>query len=68
MVMLSRKVTTKATQLDVYVDGARVGWVTDCGDCWRASLLGRRRLKVLPDFDSRLEAVHGVVAAWERTY
>ena len=67
MVMLARKVTTKATELDVYVDGVRVGWITDCGDCWRGSLFGRRRRRVLPDYPSRDAARRGVVDAWELT-
>ena len=57
------RVRLKATELDVFVDGIRVGFVVDCGDCWRARLTGRRRRKSLPDYDSRTEAVRGVVAA-----
>jgi hypothetical protein len=54
-----------ATELDVYVDGIKVGVVTDCGDCWRALLLGRRRRSgyKLPDYDSRKDAVRGVIEA-----
>jgi hypothetical protein len=55
-------VRLKATELDVYVDGKRVGCVTDCGDCWRGLLLGRRRHRSLPDYDSRKDAVRGVVS------
>jgi hypothetical protein len=67
MVMLARKVTTKVTALDVYVDGVRIGWITDCGDCWRGSLFGRLRRRVLPDYDSRNAARRGVVDAWRLT-
>jgi hypothetical protein len=55
-------VRLKATELDVYVDGIRVGWVVDCGDCWRGSLLGRRRRRRLPDYSNRRDAVRGVVS------
>ena len=62
MTLLARQVTTKATELDVYVDGVRVGWVTDCGDCWRGSVVGRRKRRMYNlTFDSRGEAVRGVV-------
>jgi hypothetical protein len=47
--------------LDVYVNGKRVGTVMDCGDCWRAWLVGRRRLRAFPDYDSRGEAVKALV-------
>jgi hypothetical protein len=59
------RVQLKATELDVYVNGVRVGWVVDCGDCWRGSLTGRKRRRFLPDFDSRSEAVGGVVSAFQ---
>ena len=57
------KVTTKATELDVFVDGKKVGWIVDCGDCWRATLADRRRrLKLMnEDFDSRRAAVRRLV-------
>ena len=58
-------VKLKATELDVFVDGRRVGSVTDCGDCWRAFLYGRlrRRGYNLPDYNTRAAAVHGIVSA-----
>ena len=31
-------VRIKATELDVYINGVRIGRVIDCGDCWRASM------------------------------
>jgi hypothetical protein len=54
-------VRLQATELDVYVNGKRVGTVMDCGDCWRAWLVGRRRLRAFPDYDSRGEAVKALV-------
>lgn len=54
-------VKTKARELDVYVNGARVGYVVDCGDCWRAFLYGRRRRRFLPDCETRGEAVRSVI-------
>lgn len=60
------RVKLVASELDVYVDGVRVGWVTDCGDCWRGALFGRRRGgRTLSDYDSRKDAVRGVVEAFE---
>jgi hypothetical protein len=56
-------VRLKATELDVIVDGVRVGRVFDNGDCWRGFLAGPRRRRSLPDYDSRADAVRGVVAA-----
>ena len=56
-------VRLQATELDVYVDGSRVGYVTDCGDCWRAQMLGRRRRKRFDDFDDQKQAVAAVVEA-----
>jgi hypothetical protein len=58
-------VNLKATKLDVFVNGKCVGWVTDCGDCWRTGLYGRRRRRgyKMPDYDSRMQAVRGVVEA-----
>jgi hypothetical protein len=59
-------VRVRATELDVYVDGDKVGRVMDCGDCWRASVdaSGHRRARALKsDFDTRSEAVRAVVAA-----
>ena len=57
-------VELKATDLDVYVDGVRVGHVIDCGDCWRGGLYGRRKRRLYNiDFDSQDEAVRGVVTA-----
>ena len=53
----------KATTLDVHVDGVRVGWVTDCGDCWRAAMYGRRKRKRFDDFDDQDQAVTAVVKA-----
>lgn len=56
------KVKLKVTDLDVFVDGRRVGYVTDCGDCWRGSLLGRRKRRLFNrDFNSRAAAVRAVV-------
>jgi hypothetical protein len=65
MTMLAATVKTRATTLDVYVNGKRVGCVSDCGDCWRASLYDRRRRRVLMnvEYGSRSEAVRGVVNA-----
>jgi hypothetical protein len=64
MVMLPVKVTTKATDLDVYANGVKVGSVHDCGDCWRGSLLGRRKRRLYNrDFGSRVEAVSAVIDA-----
>jgi hypothetical protein len=62
----SRKVVVKASALNVYVDGVRVGHVTDCGDCWRGGVFGARRRRARlynVEFDSRADAVRGVVAA-----
>jgi hypothetical protein len=56
-------VKLRATELDVYVNGVRVGYVVDCGDCWRGQLVGRRRRRSLPDYDRRTDAVRGVVEA-----
>jgi hypothetical protein len=60
-------VRTKATELDIYVNGERVGWVVDCGDCWRAAIFNKsgtgRGRHVFPDYGSRREAVRGVVEA-----
>jgi hypothetical protein len=57
-------VRLKATELDVYVDGVRVGWVVDCGDCWRIGILGRRKRRGYNlDFDTRSDAVRGVVSS-----
>jgi hypothetical protein len=56
-------VRLKATELEVFVDGVKVGWVTDCGDCWRAVVTASRKRKYLPDYDSRKDAVRGVVSA-----
>jgi len=55
-------VRLKATELDVYVDGKRVGTVIDCGDCWRLRVLGRRKRRAYNlDLDTRGEAVSAVV-------
>lgn len=55
-------VRLKATELDVYVNGARVGWVTDCGDCWRIGVLGRRKRRAYNiDCDTRGQAVAKLV-------
>lgn len=59
-------VRLRATELDVLVDGKRVGWVFDNGDCWRGFLVGRKPRRPLPDFDTRAEAVRAVVAASAR--
>lgn len=56
-------VRLKATDLDVYVDGRCVGSVCDCGGFWRICVLGRRKRRAYNlDFDTRGEAVRGVVA------
>lgn len=57
------KVRLRATELDVLVDDVRVGRLFNNGDCWRAFLYPPRRRKSLPDYDSRSEAVRGIVAA-----
>lgn len=60
--MLAAIVKLKATTLDVFVNGKCVGEVTDCGDCWRINVLGRRKRRGYNlDFDSRSEAVSGLV-------
>jgi hypothetical protein len=57
-------VKLKATELDVYVNGVRVGWVTDGGDCWRIGILGRRKRRAYNlDFDTRKQAVDALVKA-----
>ena len=62
MTMLSNHVRLKATELDVYVDGAHVGAVFDCGDCWRINVLGRRRRRGYNlAFETRGQAVSGLV-------
>jgi hypothetical protein len=56
-------VKLKATELDVYVDGRRVGSVLDCGDCWRINVLGRRKRRGYNlDLDTRGEAVAALVS------
>ena len=63
MTLLANKVRLKATDLDVYVDGKCVGSVTDCGDCWRIRVLGRRKKRGYNrDFDTRGQAVSGLVS------
>ena len=63
MVMLANQVRLKATTLDVYVNGRRVGEVTDCGDCWRIRVRGRRKRRGYNlDFDTRGQAVSGLVS------
>ena len=55
-------VKLKATELDVYVSGRRVGTVYDCGGFWRIGVLGRRKRRAYNlDFDTRGEAVADVV-------
>ena len=55
-------VRLKATELDVYVDGKRVGAVYDCGDCWRLRVVGRRSRRAYNlDVGTRREAVSAVV-------
>ena len=55
-------VKLRATTLDVYVDGKCVGEVTDCGDCWRINVLGRRKRRGYNlDFETRGQAVSGLV-------
>jgi hypothetical protein len=55
-------VKLKATELDVYVDGRRVGMVTDCGDCWRIRVDGRRKKRAYNlDFNNKREAVSGLL-------
>jgi hypothetical protein len=62
MVMLPVTVKTKATDLDVYANGVKIGSVHDCGDCWRGTLLGRRKRRLYNrDFSSRSEAVRALV-------
>jgi hypothetical protein len=58
-----RMVRLKATELDVYVDGKRVGWIFDNGDCWRGFLTGRRKRRYIPDVTTRSDAVRAVVVA-----
>jgi hypothetical protein len=59
---MANRVRLQATTLDVHVDGVRVGWVTDCGDCWRIGILGRRNRRAYNrDFDTRRQAVAAVV-------
>lgn len=63
---MANRVRLQATELDVHVDGMRVGMVTDCGDCWRASVYrsrGRSAKHLGDDFDTRADAVRSVVAA-----
>ena len=60
---MANRVRLQATELDVHVDDVRVGMVTDCGDCWRARMYGRRRRKMFDDFDNQDQAVAAVVAA-----
>jgi hypothetical protein len=53
----------KATELDVYVSGRCVGTVYDCGGFWRIGVRGRRKRRAYNlDFDTRREAVAGVVS------
>jgi hypothetical protein len=55
-------VKLKATELDVYVNGRRVGAVLDCGDCWRINVHGRRKRRGYNlDLDTRGEAVSALV-------
>lgn len=55
-------VRLKATELDVYMDGRWVGSVTDCGDCWRLSVRGRRKRRGYNlDFDTRQTAVRRLI-------
>jgi hypothetical protein len=55
------KITTEATDIDVYVNGKKVGYVIKCGDYWRGFLYGRKgRIHSLPDYESRAKAVRGV--------
>ena len=55
-------VRLKATDLDVYVDGALVGAVIDCGDCWRIGVRGRRKRRGYNlYFDTRGQAVAKLV-------
>jgi hypothetical protein len=52
----------KARELDVYVNDTLVGSVTDCGDCWRIWVRGRRKRRGYNlDFDTRRQAVRGLV-------
>jgi hypothetical protein len=60
-------VKLKATELDVYVDGKRVGWVTDCGGFWRIGILGRRKRRAYNvDCDTKADAVRAIVSAVQR--
>lgn len=56
-------VRVKATELDVYVNGKRVGHITDFEQFWRVGLYGRRRRRVMPDYGTRAEAIRAVVSA-----
>jgi hypothetical protein len=56
-------VRLQATELDVYVNHVNVGWVTDCGDCWRVSRRGRAKRRRFPDYETREQAVAGLVAS-----
>jgi hypothetical protein len=59
---MDNRVRLQATELDVYVDGGRVGSVIDCGDCWRINVLGRRRRRGYGlDLSTKREAVNAVV-------